>query len=567
MRNARILSVSLACIVALSYAQNVGIGTATPTERLHVAGNLRLDNAFMPGNLPGAVGNLLLSQGAGLAPIWLSNGPAGSILMSMGPGNNPIWAPNPICTSPTLNRLIKFTNTSPVQTCNTTLAENNNNQIWNAGDGPGTPFPGDKFSIFGTAANPWPISGYATAANTAGVFGQGTGAGGIGVQGATNSGTGAGVLGINTNPNGPAGYFENTAAAGTGGGDGVIGFTHQQSGNGVWARTDHPNSIGALWATSDAAVSATSTAAGAAIISRQRGGSTLIANLRNDANLSTLYFGNTVISAIHFGGTGPSGAPPAGVIASINSGDNNARAIIGQHTNTTTTVNAYAVVGFMERGGNSTPGTWAVGVLGHNLRTGANDWAVFSNGWFGATNKAFLIDHPLDPENKYLLHACAEGPEPYNIYRGVVVTDANGYAEVELPAYFSAANKEPSYYLTPIGTFAQAIIEREVQNNRFAIRTDKPNVKVSWVVLATRDDAYARYARKPTEFEKEPEHRGKYLNPYVYGKDESYGIFPGPVQMHTSEGKKADTSRSFSGKELRSLPEKSLNLQEGEPRK
>ena len=46
-------------------AQNVGIGTSIPTERLHVAGNLRLDNAFMPGNQPGAVGNILLSQGAG----------------------------------------------------------------------------------------------------------------------------------------------------------------------------------------------------------------------------------------------------------------------------------------------------------------------------------------------------------------------------------------------------------------------------------------------------------------------------------------------------------------------
>jgi hypothetical protein len=43
-------------------AQNVGIGTNTPTERSRAAGNLRLDNAFMPGNQTGAVGNILLSQ-------------------------------------------------------------------------------------------------------------------------------------------------------------------------------------------------------------------------------------------------------------------------------------------------------------------------------------------------------------------------------------------------------------------------------------------------------------------------------------------------------------------------
>ena len=49
---------------------NVGIGTSTPTQRLHVAGNLRLDNAFMPGNQAGTSGQVLLSQGAGVAPIW-----------------------------------------------------------------------------------------------------------------------------------------------------------------------------------------------------------------------------------------------------------------------------------------------------------------------------------------------------------------------------------------------------------------------------------------------------------------------------------------------------------------
>jgi len=83
--------------------QNVGIGTNAPTQRLHVAGNLRLDNAFMPGNQAGAVGNILLSRGAGVAPVWLPNGAAGTILMSMGAGNDPVWAPNPICSFPPQN--------------------------------------------------------------------------------------------------------------------------------------------------------------------------------------------------------------------------------------------------------------------------------------------------------------------------------------------------------------------------------------------------------------------------------------------------------------------------------
>jgi hypothetical protein len=182
----------------------------------------------------------------------------------------------------------------------------------------------------------------------------------------------------------------------------------------------------------------------------------------------------------------------------------------------------------MARGANSTGN--AIAVLGINTQTGAGDWAVYANGNMGASGpKSFMIDHPLDPENKYLLHYSAEGPEPYNLYRGVVTTDASGRAVVHLPDYFEAANKDFSYYLQPIGTFAQVIVEEEVRNNEFVIRTDKPNVKVSWMVVATRDDPYMRYFWKPTVIEKSPEQRGKYLVPQVYGKDDSYGIFPGPV--------------------------------------
>ncbi|MCS6790708.1 MAG: hypothetical protein NZ580_06990 [Bacteroidia bacterium] len=475
------------------------------------------------------MGNLLLSQGPGVAPAWLTNGLAGSFLTSGGAGNNPTWTPNPVCASPTLDRFLKFTSTSPTTACNTTLAEDANapNRIWNV-DGATAPFSTDKFSIYAVGAARWAVNGYSAIANGGGVYGSASGANGIGVSGNTNQATGIGVYGTNSNAAGTAGYFENTAAAGTGGGDGVIGITHQSSGNGVWAITDHPNSLGALWATNTASPG-TGGGVGAGIFSRQRGGSALAVNMRNDALLQINYYANTVITAIHQGGTGPApgNAPPAGIVAEITSGDNNARAILGQHTSGPTTANAYAVVGLMARGANSTG--QAIAVLGQNQQNGTGDWAVYGNGWLGATNKAFIIDHPLDPENKYLLHFTVEGPEAYNLYRGVVVTDAQGRAEVELPDYFDAATKDPQYILTPIGTFAQAIVEQEVSNNKFVIRTDKPHVKVSWVVIATRDDPYMRYFWKPTVAEKNPDHKGKYLVPQVYGKGPEYGIFPGPV--------------------------------------
>ncbi len=91
----------------------------------------------------------------------------------------------------------------------------------------------------------------------------------------------------------------------------------------------------------------------------------------------------------------------------------------------------------------------------------------------------FKIDHPQDPANKYLIHSFVESPDMMNIYNGNITTDANGDATVQLPTYFQAENIDYRYQLTVIGTFAQAIVMKEVENNRFVIKTNQPNVKVA----------------------------------------------------------------------------------------
>ncbi|MCW8897192.1 MAG: hypothetical protein OQJ96_02635 [Flavobacteriales bacterium] len=127
----------------------------------------------------------------------------------------------------------------------------------------------------------------------------------------------------------------------------------------------------------------------------------------------------------------------------------------------------------------------------------------------------FKIDHPLDPANKYLVHSFVESPEMMNIYSGNIVTDANGYATVELPSYFEAANKDFRYQLTVIGTFAQAIIKEKISNNKFIIQTNQPNTEVSWSVTGIRADKYANANRVEDEVEKEL--KGTYIHPELYG--------------------------------------------------
>lgn len=148
---------------------------------------------------------------------------------------------------------------------------------------------------------------------------------------------------------------------------------------------------------------------------------------------------------------------------------------------------------------------------------------VFVNGTtavFGTLTKsagAFMIDHPVEPETKYLVHSFVESPDMKNIYDGVVVTNEEGFAKVTLPGWFQALNMEFRYQLTCIGQFAQAIIQDEISANSFSIRTDKPAVKVSWQVTGIRHDPYANDNRLQTEKPKRPDEVGKYIYPKGYG--------------------------------------------------
>jgi hypothetical protein len=137
---------------------------------------------------------------------------------------------------------------------------------------------------------------------------------------------------------------------------------------------------------------------------------------------------------------------------------------------------------------------------------------------------SFKIDHPLDPENKYLYHSFVESPDMMNIYNGNVVTDESGEAIITLPDYFEALNKEFRYQLTVVGTFAQAMVAEEVKENRFTIRTSAPGVKVSWQVTGIRQDAWANKNRIKVEENKTEKERGFFLHPEAFGKAEERGV-------------------------------------------
>jgi hypothetical protein len=185
---------------------------------------------------------------------------------------------------------------------------------------------------------------------------------------------------------------------------------------------------------------------------------------------------------------------------------------------------------------------WALGILADSLFgygvygaiASSNEWAGYFAGKVQVTGNlskgggSFKIDHPLDPENKYLYHSFVESPDMMNIYNGNVRTDGEGFAEVELPEWFDALNRDFRYQLTVIGQFAQAIVAEEVVGNTFVIQTDKPYVDVSWQVTGIRQDAYANDNRIPVEEWKPDAERGLYLHPESFGRpiEEQIGRIP-----------------------------------------
>lgn len=187
--------------------------------------------------------------------------------------------------------------------------------------------------------------------------------------------------------------------------------------------------------------------------------------------------------------------------------------------------NAVGVIGR----GNGSPSGQVYGVVGVTSTT--NGFGVFSNGDTGASGvKNFVIDHPTDPENKFLVHYSAESPEPYLIYRGTVTLDASGSAVVTLPDYFDDINRDPQYQLTAIGAPAPFLhIAEEVENNEFVIAGGVPGMKVSWTVTGIRNDRWVQANPPAVERVKPESARGKYLHPELFGKPENMGIFSRPL--------------------------------------
>jgi|SRR5687767_6489350 len=124
---------------------------------------------------------------------------------------------------------------------------------------------------------------------------------------------------------------------------------------------------------------------------------------------------------------------------------------------------------------------------------------IMVNGGIMAEFKQFVIDHPLDPENKNLRHFSIESDKMVNMYTGTITLDKRGEAWIQLPEWFEALNADFSYQLTCIGGHADVYIAEKIHQNQFRIAGGKKNMEVSWQVSGVRHDKQAKELNLPVE--------------------------------------------------------------------
>jgi hypothetical protein len=528
--NALVLG-SISGVNGASASVNVGIGTTAPlyTLDVHGTGNFTGPVNFAAGQtFPGTITSV--SPGTGLMSSVIGS----NVTLNVDTTKVPqLSAANTFTASQTVIGSVTATNVSATGitggVVNATGTVNGN--VVNATTGfdiAGTPF------AFGSYANQTSFLGFAGNAASTG-----------------NGNTASGVSALNENTTG--GY--NTAS-------GVIALLHNTTGSFNTASgysalasntTGRNNTASGSSALNDNSSGSNNTASGlAALASNTTGGNNtasgtaaLFANSTGSDNTASGYYAltsnitGTLLTCIGFGcNTTADGLTNATAIG--------ANAMVGES-------NAL-VLGSINGVNSATSGTnVGIGTTTPQYPLDVNGNANFSGnvsigGSLSKGSGSFKIDHPLDPANKYLYHSFVESPDMMNVYNGNVVTDKSGMATVVLPEYFEALNRDFRYQLTAVGQFAQAIVAKKVDHNRFVIRTSKPHVEVSWQVTGIRQDAYANAHRIEVEEDKPQQEQGHYLHPELFGAppEQAVGYQAPPTPTHVETARVATSTASSS---------------------
>lgn len=355
---------------------------------------------------------------------------------------------------------------------------------------------------------------------------------------ATNSGSGAGILGIGTAAGvmaqGSTGYgllavsSSGIAVKGTtiSGSPAIDGTTSKSGGIGIHGEANTGSSATGVYGESTSGRGVVGVSSSANGVEGQSAGANAFAGLFfNTAS------GGTGILA-KGGGTGPD------LMLGGTSGY-----IVSDNASTSSTIELrsnHSILFHLDEDNNTTGSAFQVENGANNVVLSLDESGNLQiDGTISKGGGSFKIDHPLDPENKYLYHSFVESPDMMNIYNGNVVTDERGFATVTLPAWFEALNSDYRYQLTVIGggdEWVHSRVASKIQGGFFVIQTSSGHTEVSWMVTGIRHDAFANANRIPVEVDKAESERGHYLHPAAFGKPAELGIRPPALESALEAG-------------------------------
>ena len=157
-------------------------------------------------------------------------------------------------------------------------------------------------------------------------------------------------------------------------------------------------------------------------------------------------------------------------------------------------------------------GPSAIGQMGHTGPRGLSVTGPTGRSCKGDTGppgpagpKSFIINHPIQ-EDKYLVHACLEGPEAGVYYRGIGEIIDNNSTIIELPYYVEELATDFTIQITPIYNGKINVLNSsEVTNNIFTVYGE--NCKFYWQVTGKRLD----FITEPFKTDVEVKGDGPYL--------------------------------------------------------
>jgi len=121
--------------------------------------------------------------------------------------------------------------------------------------------------------------------------------------------------------------------------------------------------------------------------------------------------------------------------------------------------------------------------------TGALSWDSTTGKVAQYSGKTFVIDHPEDDE-KYLVHACIEGPESAVYYRGSSEITENKCVEVILPEYIEKLAKDFIVHVSPVYEDCEevdrSLFVSDIVDGRFKVYGE--NGEFDWLVVGKRND-------------------------------------------------------------------------------